>query len=132
MSDIYMNTSIIMIWLGNVGEEPHLVFQHLARFWQYQYDVCSGRSRPTDLCGKSHLNPPRYRGATSAAVETPCQRPWFFRAWVIQEKVLSRESTICCGSGSATWEEFLRGSSAVLSAPLLNPSFLLAEFLNLL
>ncbi|KAL1866693.1 hypothetical protein Daus18300_006637 [Diaporthe australafricana] len=117
MGEIYMNASRVVIWLGDAGEDSHLVFQHLARFRQHQDDVRSGRSKPTDAFGESHLNPPSYEEATSVALERLFQRPWFFRTWVIQENALSKEALICCGSESASWEELFRpmGSNSGLS-----------------
>lgn len=114
MGDIYMNAIRVVIWLGNSGKDSHLVFQHIARFRQHQEDVSSGRSRPPDDYGESHINMPRYKGATLEALHRLSQRPWFFRTWVIQEKVLSKEAMICCGPESATWEElFVAGCSFI-------------------
>lgn len=89
-----------------VGSSGGLIFQHLARFRQHQDGVISCRSKPTDAYGESHLKAPAYRGAMSAAVERLCQRAWFCRKWVIQEKVVSRQAIICCGFESATWAGF--------------------------
>lgn len=69
----------------------------------------SGRCRPTDPFGESHVNMPMYTGATHAAVQRLFQRPWFFRTWVIQEKVLSKEAIVCCGPESASWKDILAG-----------------------
>ncbi|POS80320.1 hypothetical protein DHEL01_v201273 [Diaporthe helianthi] len=102
MSDIHLNASRVVIWLGTASEDSHLVFQHLAKFRQHQEDVKSGRSFPTDPFGESHINPPGYEGATRAALEGLFRRPWFFSTWVIQEKVLSKEAMVCCGSESAS------------------------------
>lgn len=93
MGNIYMNASRVVIWLGNSGEDSHLVFQHIARFRD----------------DESHIDMPRYEGATLAALQRLFQRPWFFRTWVIQEKVLSKEAMICCGPESASWGEVFAG-----------------------
>lgn len=108
MGDIYMNANKVFVWLGQAGEDSNLVFQHLADFRQHQDDVLSGRVRPRDPFDESHVNPPHYLGPTRAAFERLCQRPWFFRTWAIQEKALSKEAIVCCGSDSASWEEFFR------------------------
>lgn len=108
MGDIYRNACRVLVWLGKACEDSHLVFEHLAEFQKHRDDVISGRARPTDLSGESHINPPHYRGPTLAAFRRLCWRPWFFRTWVIQEKALSKEAIICCGSDSAPWEDIFR------------------------
>ncbi|KAF3762911.1 hypothetical protein M406DRAFT_72882 [Cryphonectria parasitica EP155] len=110
MGDIYRNACRVLVWLGKASEDSHLVFQHLAEFQKHRDDVLSGRARPKDPFGESHVNPPLYQGPTLAAFRRLCRRPWFFRTWVIQEKALSKEAIICCGSDSAPWEEFFRPS----------------------
>lgn len=116
MGDIFRNACRVLIWLGKTCEDSHLVFQHLAEFQKHQDDVLSGRARPTDPFGESHINPPHYQGPTLAAFQRLCRRPWFFRTWVIQEKALSKEAIVCCGSDSASWEEFFRPSGFVEEA----------------
>lgn len=127
MGDIYMGASRVVIWLGNAGEDSHLVFQHIARFLQHQDDVFSGRCRPTDEpINESHINMPPYEGATGAALDRLFQRPWFFRTWVIQEKVLSKEALVCCGSESASWDDIFAGvshSTVLNDRPLHGPNY---------
>lgn len=126
MGDIYMSASRVVIWLGNAGENSHLVFQHIARFRQHQDDVLSGRCRPIDPHGESHVNMPLYAGATHAALQKLFQRPWFFRTWVIQEKVLSKEAMVCCGPESASWEDIFAGvgrSRELTDRPLRGPDY---------
>ncbi|PMD49667.1 uncharacterized protein K444DRAFT_670555 [Hyaloscypha bicolor E] len=99
MRDIYMNASRVLVWLGKSGEDSHLVFQHHAQ-WRQEYKL---RGSPVE-----ESNPPAYKGSTLTAFHRLCQRPWFFRTWVIQEKALSKAAIVCCGSDSAAWNDIFR------------------------
>lgn len=92
MAEIYSNAQRVVIWLGEEADDSQLVFQHL-----------KNRSRET----RDRF----YKGRTLAAYRKLCERPWFRITWVIQEKVLSREAIICCGSGSAPWKDLVYASS---------------------
>lgn len=103
MGDIYMKASQVVIWLGQAGEDSHLVYQHIASNKQQRQDMKSSHAF------RSHVDwAPRhyYEGPTFVAFQRLCRRPWFFRTWVIQEKALSKEAVVYCGSDSATWGDF--------------------------
>lgn len=103
MGDIYMKASQVVIWLGQAGEDSHLFYQHLANIKDME-SSCAFRSRMDWV-------PRQYEVPTLVAFQRLCQRPWFFRTWVIQEKGLSKKAIVCCGSDSATWGEFFRWAS---------------------
>lgn len=105
MGDIYRNANRVSIWLGEASDNSHLVFEHIKRAAKEHLDVSWNNL---------------YEGRAAKAFDKLCERPWFFRTWVIQEITLSRQATIMCGRDAASWEDFLAPMSwdSVIFHPL--------------
>jgi hypothetical protein len=60
----------------------------------------------------SQVSPSLEDGAFRALAEL-VDRPWFKRVWVIQEVVVSKEATVCCGNLKLPWTDFELTAAAV-------------------
>lgn len=87
MRDIYQQAEQVVVWLGPEADESHLVFKHIER-WRNIYQ---------DYEANMSSTPPMYSGKTKDAFAKLCQRPWFFRSWVMQELCLARQAIVMCG-----------------------------------
>jgi hypothetical protein len=112
MRQIYQSAKKVLIWVGEEGDDSHLIFQHVERWKKYRDDFIAGRTTENDAFGEAHLNPPHYKGRTYDAFRKFCHRPWFFRTWVIQEKALSKEAIILCGQDAEEWSLLVRPASS--------------------
>ncbi|KAF2114513.1 heterokaryon incompatibility protein-domain-containing protein [Lophiotrema nucula] len=105
MGAIYRQAKKVRIWLGDVVNEDH-VFEVLialkavaSLFWNSGINGPEGRESTLHrtlqrICGeayRAHLN--RF-----------FSRPWFGRRWVIQEAILSVDTTIHCGNFQLPWK----------------------------
>lgn len=106
MKDIFQQSERTIVWLGEESQDsPHAMrlIAQLAkasaersprRFWQPQSDM-------------SKSLPPLYDLAWRA-VSLLLQRPWFHRAWIVQETAVPRDILVICGNDSISWDELLR------------------------
>ncbi|KAH0432372.1 heterokaryon incompatibility [Colletotrichum camelliae] len=123
MGAIYSTATRTMIWLGPADEDSDLAIQTLHTLGQkgirLRDHVPSWAKVPfsdtpstrrvirtqkildgilADLC----------RGGSRklAAINSLFGRPWFRRVWVIQERVLSSNTFVCCGGADIGWGRF--------------------------
>ncbi|OHW95135.1 ankyrin and het domain-containing protein [Colletotrichum incanum] len=123
MKDIFRNAYQTFLWLGPANGDSDLAMDTLRRM-----------SRAADLVG-NHFNSwskfpfadvasdplmATIRNILDRNLSELCMedfarlhaicflfdRPWFRRVWVIQERVLSLNSVVCCGREWITWERF--------------------------
>ncbi|KAK8209870.1 heterokaryon incompatibility protein-domain-containing protein [Phyllosticta capitalensis] len=85
MGDIYRHAQCVLVWLGEHAEDSHYYFQKMGERALGEFDT-----------------------RANAAFDRLCQRPWFFRTWVIQEIVLSKCAFIHCGPETVPWDKFRR------------------------
>ncbi|KAI2470065.1 heterokaryon incompatibility protein-domain-containing protein [Annulohypoxylon bovei var. microspora] len=91
---IYQNATGLLVWLGSVEDNSHLVFEHL------------------DRCRKqSHINWCHYSGETDDAFRKLSKRSWFYRAQSAQELSLSKEAILLCGRYQCEWLDLMKCSS---------------------
>ena len=110
MGDIYRTAQRVVMWVGESGDNSHLIFDHLRSWYQWCEDYKAGKVE-NDVYGEKHLNPPRYGGDVKAAFDVFTRRPYFFRTWVIQEISLSNNAIILCGPDSAPLKDVWKPSS---------------------
>jgi hypothetical protein len=105
MRHIYHMADRVLVWLGEEADDSHLVFDHLKE-WQAKcvdYTVSDLESE-IPVYHDSHRNPPPYGGKAMDAFVKLCQRPWFFRTWVITEVSVAKDATVICGADSESFE----------------------------
>lgn len=103
MKDIFKLGERTVVWLGEESQDSALAIQlihELARASQEH----SSRSRRSHESEKIlSLYDPAWRALTQLL-----RRPWFHRAWIVQETSVARDVSILCGHASISWDEFVR------------------------
>ena len=105
MGLIYTHATNTVIWLGDEDDsDPQLAFD-LLRKVHSRLQLFEGSLQPTDL--ERLFLPQLHSSAAPEWLEVAklFQRDWFFRLWVIQEAVLSRDLYIRCGKAVAPWDD---------------------------
>ncbi|KAI0400624.1 heterokaryon incompatibility protein-domain-containing protein [Xylaria palmicola] len=92
MGDIYSTARCVVVWLGESTEKSNELFQLLEH---KRREPESSRYTTEDVWNLSH---------------EILSRPWFSRAWTLQEIQLAKTATICCGSLSADFQLFLQAT----------------------
>lgn len=100
MADIYKSASRVLVYLGEAADDSDEALELLDRIAN------------TDLGGPEQQFVPLSRRETGlpphdnkgwAAIRSLLRRPWFRRAWVIQEFVMGADVTMICGEASVSW-----------------------------
>lgn len=88
MGHIYSMAQHTIIYLGCLDADVETVLRHLPSNTSGDVENTLGKLEPTEIAERNLL-----------------QRPWFNRAWVFQELVLSRDPWIQCGAIRARWTD---------------------------
>ncbi|CZT10030.1 uncharacterized protein RCO7_03176 [Rhynchosporium graminicola] len=114
MRQIYERASAIRVWLGPDEETKPcdrafsllgiLKIACLTLGWSFNLKQLA--ANPTLL---GAYNMPDVDDPTWRAIGQLIQKPWFGRAWIIQEIAVSREAYLHCGSASIRWTDFYIG-----------------------
>jgi hypothetical protein len=121
MKQIYEKSKGTQVWLGPATGDSDLAMQTLAQFgkaWetrdealqhfdlQLPFVLEETRARYRDLV-ESELGLPDFE-QRCLALSTLFARAWWYRAWVVQEVVVSANASFhCAASESVPWSEFL-------------------------
>ncbi|KAF2656757.1 HET-domain-containing protein [Lophiostoma macrostomum CBS 122681] len=103
MKDIFQSSDRTVVWLGEAAHDSDSgirLIQELARISQEHGAPSWSRALATSI-------PPLYDPAWNAFAQI-LQRPWFHRAWIVQEASVSRDLHLLCGEESITWDVLVR------------------------
>jgi hypothetical protein len=95
MSKIYAGASNVLIWLGEADASSHLAFDTLC---QFANDNARDVRKTCDNLASSASN-------RRTALQEFFQRPYFKRAWIIQEVVAAKQATVICGGQSISFDK---------------------------
>jgi hypothetical protein len=110
MKDIFELSNLTVVWLGEESHDSNVAMQlaqKLANASQERYSN-SWSAHP------SNKLPPLYDSAWTAFANL-LQRPWWHRAWVVQEASVTRHIQIMCGRDTISWNEFARSIQYAVS-----------------
>lgn len=103
MAKIYRQASRVVIWLGPISNTS-------ATFWDllewYRAETTAWQSLNPDRDQDQFFMPLELDLSGRLAVHKFLSRPWFGRAWVIQEVILAQEAVVRCGHHEMDWETF--------------------------
>jgi hypothetical protein len=120
MSHIYSGATRVIVWLGD--EDPDTgsaleMISHCANAFELsndpskRLDVDSNHNHLPH--GISSLSDPRWKALGNFLL-----RPWFKRAWVVQEVALANEVIFHCGTITISWEQVLKAMMGIFSMDL--------------
>jgi hypothetical protein len=135
MSTIYKTATHTAVWLGEETDQSRCAFQllhslesldHLKQWYMLPPSTLTSVIEENLIKFDNHLNNmPNAVAGLRDFWNDVMRRPWWTRAWIIQEIVLSSNATLICGRSSISWKSFqilfnFLGSSAV-RVDLTNP-----------
>ncbi|KAL4723487.1 hypothetical protein ACLX1H_009122 [Fusarium chlamydosporum] len=106
LNSIFRSASQVVAWLGPEGDNSSLVISELYSVAQHKKS-----SYWPNMLGRDELDlfTDRLKGFTEhlwASLDALLDRPWFKRAWIVQELVLSRNVLLICGQSQIDWNDF--------------------------
>ncbi|KAI1856714.1 uncharacterized protein JN550_013681 [Neoarthrinium moseri] len=126
MKTIFETASETLLWLGPASEDSDLAIDTLRSMNSMaismkglfsSWSAVPFAEKPSDplvaavqsVLDQVLIELCRDDSARLRAISALFDRPWFRRVWVIQERVLSFNSTVCCGRESIMWGIFYDG-----------------------
>ncbi|KAF2192390.1 HET-domain-containing protein [Zopfia rhizophila CBS 207.26] len=103
MKDIFQKSKRTVVWLGEESDETDAAIKLMK-------ELASLFTDPRGHTGWTHEAgniPPLYDPAWRAFANL-LQRPWFQRAWIVQEVSVTRDIQVVCGKASISWNDFAR------------------------
>lgn len=113
MRYIYYNSQRTLVWLGGESDNSTAAMklvQKLARTSEKTSNVAD--KCPSWNHGVDNI-PPLY-SATRRAFSALLKRPWFFRAWIVQEVAVCKDAHVICGQDMISWNDLRNAISYVL------------------
>lgn len=116
MRDIFRSAKHVYGWVGDDADNSELAMQTLQQIRALRLD---SDAWPADL----PVAPPEW-GDTGLppegdeawfAIDQLFDRPWFKRAWIIQEVVLAQSISIVCGATEIPWKVLFEGLKVALA-----------------
>ncbi|KAF2281184.1 uncharacterized protein EI97DRAFT_429246 [Westerdykella ornata] len=112
MRDIYMRAKRTLIWLGPAADRSEEALQ-------YAFDLTQKLRHEIAQPGEALVLPPSAKAVSQTRIEVGhpglaalikvLDRPYFERAWIVQEVVVSQEAHVIIGDNSLHWLWFLGG-----------------------
>jgi hypothetical protein len=105
MKDIYEKARLTIVFLGEEADDSRLAMEyaeHLCR--KARLELVSAKDLATAIIQEHHAAPePRPNKELTQALCLLLARPWFVRAWVVQEFAVPQEVMFLCGSSTCHW-----------------------------
>ncbi|KAH0593059.1 hypothetical protein MHUMG1_09306 [Metarhizium humberi] len=101
MAEIYMKSKNVIIWLGEEADDSSCamqMIQSIDRRWASR----TSQSREGFRTAAQHLN-----DRVLQAISKLLKRPWWCRAWVIQEATCANETLVKCGRETTDFTAFV-------------------------
>ncbi|KAL9619609.1 MAG: hypothetical protein Q9160_005796 [Pyrenula sp. 1 TL-2023] len=109
MGKIYGNAARVIVWLGSSDHYTKSSFELLHRIQRQRQ-----KSSPNWWIKQENYLTRPY---AQKALRSLLRRPWFSRAWVIQEVVLAKDAYVCCGQDELSWQDLESAVSFLVHEP---------------
>ena len=106
MRHIYKNASEVVVWLGEDAGDSLPALQLLSGL----ADISDMSIHDAPGFVSHVVRDERYKNAW-VALGNLLHRPWWQRAWILQEILLARKAVALCGRWCIPWEELLKSST---------------------
>ncbi|OCK86316.1 HET-domain-containing protein, partial [Lepidopterella palustris CBS 459.81] len=107
MKDIFQQSRQTVIWLGKESDDSNSALELLKSLAESSERAPQNGNHKSAWFRRLNNIPPLYNDVWRA-LSTLLQRPWFYRAWIVQEVSVSRHIQILCGTSIISWEDFIR------------------------
>ncbi|RFU29625.1 hypothetical protein B7463_g6715, partial [Scytalidium lignicola] len=125
MARIYRDAKDVCVWLGEWSERINLAFlliRDIAHGHVINKEILMavgtlGRDGKAKSDFEAQWSEER-QGSVQAwgGLAELLNRPWFTRAWIIQEIALGQEVTVTCGNGMIKWDEMDAAADSILNS----------------
>lgn len=105
MKQIYRRASQVAIWLGRGTETTGLVASMLRRLRDVGHETSRDTIPLEPTADLRRFGLPGHEAKEWTALRYFFRRPWFERAWVIQEAVNAPRIDVMCGATSLDWDD---------------------------
>lgn len=99
MHHVYRLAARVIVWLGPASHDSHLAMDQIERLARQFDDFYSHQP------GNRHVS---NRGIAPSPIIHLFNRPWWRRAWVLQEVVCSQRVLLICGERTTSWENLVK------------------------
>lgn len=110
MGEIYVRATQVLLWLGEPAQYAASGLYKISEFGQHQRARKSAGSPSTSEISITDVD--------SRILEGVLCRPYFHRAWTIQELARARTIVVHCGVDSIPWQDFIDAALYLRHAPL--------------
>jgi hypothetical protein len=117
MRQIYSSASRVLVWLGEDDGNGRIALRLLEEIGKA--DTLSLPTKSVSAAWVRANNLPASGDRTWFALLAFWRRPWFRRAWVVQEFVLARDAVMICGDAKLGWKSFTRAYEKMIQYSLL-------------
>ena len=115
MQKIYSSAECVYIWLGPEGNDSKLALQVLPWLSGVVRKYEDLHSTSCVDWNQSLMPEMRVRNDKEwKALSDLLRRPWFSRAWVVQEVAFAKNAMVVCGKDEQSWQEFAYGISRII------------------
>lgn len=112
MRNIYEQSAELVIWLGEGTADSDLAMDSIVLFnseMGSSHDFNTAAAYNLDVLSAVHCAPASFDPEPWMSIIRLCRRPWWERAWVIQEVFTpSNSMTVACGDKQVPWVTFSR------------------------
>lgn len=108
MGQIYKQATSVLVWLGNPTEDSSSAFNLMDQLHRLAKETAvEDLDRPIPKESDLLETLPKVNDPAWKALDSLLWRPWFSRAWIIQEIAMSRSARVFCGDDNISWHDFL-------------------------
>ena len=113
MRDIYSSATRVNAWVGNPSADSSLAMAFAGTLHSTIRNIYS-LGQAVTMATLTQSPYCAFPSPNWAALNTFLQRPWFHRAWVVQEVVVASQTTIICGDRSLAWDVLASSITLIL------------------
>jgi hypothetical protein len=112
MKDIYSTAVGVFAWIGRADSASSLAYNFIGELVTKVLEDNSSATQDTSAWIAQHVSPLLEHGAIRALADI-LHRPWFSRAWIVQEVVLAKDAKIWCGDSALPLNYFIIAAGAI-------------------
>jgi hypothetical protein len=117
MRNIYQRSQNTLIWLGDTSENSEEALKLVPKLIEAaDLDVAEGTERNLWEIEGDRRGLPKAHDQIWYDLFKILERPWFRRAWIVQEVSVSPRPTILCGETTLDWASFVKAITYLVDA----------------